>query len=375
MMRDQSGMTVFVGDFSHALFEQATPVIEKKSVTVAHEQTRIECVPESGKYFFINRKGKWKRARKMKTIVHTGIQNKIAIETLGYGESKRLLGMDFGTKKTKAILKQPNSNVVATDSMRVMDDVSFEAPVAQETHGMTQLLPQHNIETSVPAEIYPIDTVVPEEALNSIDITEAIEAVGQEASVRQLQLCLYALQRIMRLKESEEALIRYLHVIDSLIRLYKQSSRTNMTTVHIRRVTRCSAEMAEYIQEVFTERTQDERSRMKHLLTKPMKDKVVNYVLVLLMHLEGFKCFLVQQSTLIDEKGIPHEVSALMKDLGMSGVKLVERMGWIGCTYDFAKQMDFRGMHCPFPRGKWPSAKLVELKGPLSFRTNRKSSK
>ena len=379
---------IVAGEFNHGLFDHCVPLIAeddgKLTMTASYDNITYSGRSDEACDYYMEKNGTLSRIHFIKGAINYNLKSIQENNNLEYYESKKQLGTDFGTKKTKALLKNMDKNQVQQGTLDALQKVmSSRSVVNQEIVAPTlsnfnHLLVPFDATTANVEAIYPLDNIVPNDVLNTLEIKQILN-VFHDVSKLKNQLsykCLYTQQRIIRLAKNNQTdveSIRYYLVIDMLIKLYKQSSRHNMNTIQLKKVLYCSDELAEYFMSTFTELTSDEHSKMKYLLTVPMKQKIMNYLLTLVMHKEHFTCVLLNSPSILNNEGVQMEISALLKDLHFSMPKLIERFEWIGCkvrgmSKSEATDMMRDVMICPFKDNKWPALKFIDLVAPLQLK-------
>eukprot|EP00834_Sanchytrium_tribonematis_P002368 NODE_72_length_24857_cov_0.454399.p4 type:complete len:378 gc:universal NODE_72_length_24857_cov_0.454399:19513-18380(-) len=375
---------MLVGDFSHNLFKQTKPDIQinDDTVQITANYDNIEFTGHSNandRYFHVV-DNKWTPIPFIHGKINYNLQPRQQEQQIEYYKSKKQLGTDFGTRKTKSLLNQMDKSAVQQGTLDALSQVMQSQPIPVEsttTNSFHNLLPIFDPNTLNKESIYPFSNLLPLNILNTINIKFILDLFHDPLSIKQNinHLTQFAKQRIIRASQAHNnnpEHIRWLLVIDILIKLYKQSSRTNMNIIQLKRLLNVSGEMAEYLQSQFTESTTDEYSKMKQLLTLPMKSKLLNFIMILVISLEGFQCVLLNMPSILNEDGVNMEISALLQDLHFTIPKLVERFEWIGCSVKQCSKTVandvLKDLQCPFRDGKWPALKLIELNAPLQLK-------
>ena len=375
---------MIVGDFSHSIFEHGKPIIDIDngimSMTVEHDQVIFSGTSDLDFDYYCESNGNLEKIHCVKGNINYNLKS-VQSQKLEYYQAKKQLGQDFGTRKTKTMLKNMEKSAVQQGTldalekaMGVTDTIMEDIQPAAESDFKSLLVPFNATTTNVEA-IYPLENVMSIDILNTLDIKRILDVFHDIAKLKKetATLSLYSQQRLIRLSKANQSdvnSIRWYLVIDMLIKLYKTSARNNMSLVNLKKSLICSDEMAEFLMSTFTEFTSDEHSKFKHLLTVPMKQKIMNYLLVLVLHMEHFNCILLNSPSVLNNEGVDMEISALLKDLHFSLPKFVERFQWIGCKVEAlgkagATSVMQDRMICPFKDNKWPPLRYIELIAPL----------
>ena len=331
--------------------------------------------------YYLEKDGKYTKVNFIQGHVNYNLEPKKKVEMV-YTEAKRQLGQDFGTRRTKTMLKNIEKNAVKEETLsalqRGMDTGNVEVIVDEPMlNNIEQLMPNYDPTATKIEDVFNLDDIVRPELLKEINIKHIITNFENEEVLKSKisSLSLYSYQHILRLSRAAELnieQIRWYIFIDMLIKLFKTNSRMNMNIINIKKALMCAPEIAEYIMSEFTEFTTDENAKFKHILTKKVKQKVLNYLFILILIMENFTCYILNSPGILSNDGVENEVSALLKDLQFSIPRLIERFVWVGCTVEIkskkqaAEEMKDR-LECPFQDGKWPALRFIQLKAPLTL--------
>ncbi|GAM17069.1 hypothetical protein SAMD00019534_002440 [Acytostelium subglobosum LB1] len=270
------------------------------------------------------------------SIIGYEMRAKENFDELSYMDRTKMLSTSFGSKLSKKIIHKIETGDVGTlsnEKTKAAAESVTNKRANVDAAARDEDLPPHNKETDVPKEIYPIEELMPQDvyfAINPqyfIGLAKAPEKAPEDMPKyikNRLPHMLYTYKRNDDDElvaggdrdqddiEHESRILTYIYYITIMKGL--ESSRVTLMEETLRK-NRVHPFVAKYLCQTFTQQYDQVKSKMSndHI------SKLLNYAVILILHLEDFR--------------VKHEAVQLLSEaFNMPDYKLEKHFNRVGCV-------------------------------------------
>lgn len=247
-----------------------------------------------------------------------------ASAAIDYKTAQNLLGEAFGTRKRKQAIVSLEKNKVRPDSLgqpatsfisQTLNESAINAEIRKEEDPVSvdfasSLLPPYDKETSDVASIYSIEGLIPQECYKALPVKDfiglSVKSSQEEIAAVQSQYCIkeYWMNRILAATRSDSyhtlRLLLFGHFLSSFRELKEAAINGpdgSLAAVQ-ERLPGCPETVAQDLLARFADCVSSAATatqgasflgKSKHKLPSMSRDKAIIYVLVCLLHLDGFR--------------------------------------------------------------------------------------
>lgn len=327
-----------------------------------------------------------KRVKRLKTVEESDAArlgataaDSAASASIDYKTAQNLLGEAFGTRKRKQAIVSLEKNKVRADSLgqpatefiaQTLSDAKAEEasnPASPNEDVMaSSLLPPFNKETLDVAEIYAIKGLIPSECYKALPVNPFIKLTVKsskdeiEAVQAQFNMNDFWLNRILSAPRDDGyhtlRLLLFGHFLTSFRALKEAAiNGPDGSVVAVQScLLECPEPVAVHLLNCFADRiapasiNQNLLGKAKHKLPNTLRDKIVLYLLVVLLHLDGFRV----------------NATNIAELLAVTPTKLITFFRALGCTIDRPGRGEESNVNI---NNRLVPVKYARLTAPLTF--------